>query len=79
MWLMNSSKLQVYFFIIYFIKNAYLGVHFLLLWAAESFHDIGVGGLEAEASDEIADLVVVELALAGSIVELETVLELFRN
>jgi len=60
------------------VEVAGLGVHFLLLWAAESFHDIGVGGLEAEASDEIADLVVVELALAGSIVELETVLDIFN-
>ena len=61
-----------------FHERSYLGVHFLLLWVAESFHHIGVGGLEAEASDEIANLVEVELALAGSIVELETVLDILN-
>jgi hypothetical protein len=60
------------------INDSYLGVHFLLFGAAERFQNIGVGGLEAEASDEITDLVEVELALARSIVQLETVLDIFN-
>ena len=56
----------------------YLGVHLLLLGVAKSFGDVGIGGFEAEASDEISDLVEVELALAGSIVELETVLDILE-
>ena len=58
--------------------KGYLGVHFFLLGVAKSFGNVGIGRLEAEASDEISDLVVVELALAGSIVELETVLDIFN-
>jgi hypothetical protein len=60
------------------INGSYLGVHFLLFGASERFQNIGVGWLEAEASDEITDLVEVELALAGSIVQLETVLDIFN-
>jgi hypothetical protein len=60
------------------VNFLYLGVHLLLLGVAKSFSDVGIGGLEAEASDEISDLVEVELALAGSIVQLETVLDILE-
>ena len=56
----------------------YLSVHFFLLGVAESFSDVGIGGLEAETSDEIANLVEKELALSSSVVEFETVLDILE-
>lgn len=73
------------------VEVAGLGVHLLLLGVAQDTGDILVGGLEAKTADEVTDLFQVrlsffhfathlveeELALASSVVEVETVLDVF--
>jgi hypothetical protein len=59
------------------VEVAGLGVHLLLLGVAQDTGDILVGGLEAKTADEVTDLVEEEFALASSVVEVETVLDVF--